>query len=88
MPVSRFISLIYAICLPVVIGKGGSKINEIRAQSQCQIRVTDPGTAASPGMTPNPEERLVTITGNPQSINLAVQMLYSVSRVSLFQAHC
>ncbi|KAK1921534.1 hypothetical protein DB88DRAFT_442797 [Papiliotrema laurentii] len=60
-----------------IIGKGGSKINEIRAQSQCQIRVTDPGTSAVPGQPANPEERLVTITGNPQAINLAVQLLYS-----------
>ncbi|CAD6564619.1 MAG: hypothetical protein TREMPRED_005784 [Tremellales sp. Tagirdzhanova-0007] len=60
-----------------IIGKGGVKINEIRAQSQCQIRVTEPGTAAQPGSNVNPDERLVTITGPPASINLAVQMLYS-----------
>ncbi|WVQ97998.1 hypothetical protein IAU59_005118 [Kwoniella sp. CBS 9459] len=59
-----------------IIGKGGSKINEIRAQSQCQIRVTDPGTAA-PGVPANPEERLVTITGFPNNINMAVSILYS-----------
>ena len=64
--------------LPPVIGKGGVKINEIRAQSQCQIRVTEPGTTAQPGSTPSPDERLVTITGQPNNINLAVQMLYSV----------
>lgn len=61
----------------LVIGKGGAKINEIRQQSQCQIRVTDPGTPATPGTTPNPEERLVTITGMPHHINTAVQMLYA-----------
>ncbi|WWD07739.1 hypothetical protein V865_005841 [Kwoniella europaea PYCC6329] len=59
-----------------IIGKGGSKINEIRGQSQCQIRVTDPGTAA-PGTVANPEERLVTITGYPQNINTAVSLLYA-----------
>ncbi|WVR04566.1 hypothetical protein IAU60_001573 [Kwoniella sp. DSM 27419] len=59
-----------------IIGKGGAKINEIRQQSQCQIRVTDPGTSA-PGTPANPEERLVTITGYPQNINTAVSMLYS-----------
>ncbi|OCF37382.1 poly(rC)-binding protein 2/3/4 [Kwoniella heveanensis CBS 569] len=59
-----------------IIGKGGSKINEIRAQSQCQIRVTDPGTSA-PGVPANPEERLVTITGFPNNINMAVSILYS-----------
>lgn len=68
----------------VVIGKAGAKINEIRAQSQCQIRVADPGTPAQPGQPANPEERLVTITGHPSSINIAVQMLYQVS-ISLFQ---
>lgn len=60
-----------------VIGKGGAKINEIRQQSQCQIRVTDPGTPATPGSVPNPEERLVTITGMPHHINTAVSLLYS-----------
>lgn len=59
-----------------VIGKAGSKINEIRAQSQCQIRVTEPGTAPGPGQLPNPDERLVTITGQPANINIAVQMLF------------
>ncbi|KAI9636457.1 uncharacterized protein MKK02DRAFT_26798 [Dioszegia hungarica] len=59
-----------------IIGKAGAKINEIRAQSQCQIRVADPGTPAQPGQPANPEERLVTITGHPSSINIAVQMLY------------
>lgn len=63
-----------------VIGKGGAKINEIRAQSGCQIRVTEPGTAANPGTAVNPEERLVTITGPPHSINTAVQLLYAVSQ--------
>ena len=62
-----------------VIGKGGQKINEIRSQSGCQIRVTDPGTPAQPGQPVNPDERLVTITGQPGNINTAVQMLYSVS---------
>lgn len=60
-----------------VIGKGGQKINEIRQQSQCQIRVTDPGTPATPGGPVNQDERLVTITGLPHNINIAVQMLYA-----------
>ncbi|WWD21447.1 hypothetical protein CI109_105932 [Kwoniella shandongensis] len=59
-----------------IIGKGGAKINEIRAQSQCQIRVTDPGTSA-PGTPANPDERLVTITGFPNNINMAVSLLYA-----------
>jgi len=71
-----------------VIGKGGSKINEIRAQSQCQIRVTEPGTPATPGGVANPDERLVTITGHPANINMAVQMLYSVSTEPSFRDVC
>lgn len=39
----------------------------------------DPGTPASPGQAPNPEERLVTITGAPAAINHAVSLLYAVS---------
>jgi heterogeneous nuclear rnp K-like protein 2 len=63
--------------LIIVIGKAGAKINEIRQASQCQVRVTDPGTPAIAGSEPNPEERLVTITGLPHNINTAVQMLYA-----------
>ena len=63
--------------LMTVIGKAGAKINEIRQASQCQVRVTDPGTPAIAGSEPNPEERLVTITGLPHNINTAVQMLYA-----------
>ena len=78
---NRFFTLTPLLpCL--VIGKGGVKINEIRAQSQCQIRVTDPGTAAQAGSAPSPDERLVTITGQPNNINMAVQMLYSVGAAS------
>lgn len=68
------------IPLTSVIGKAGAKINEIRAASQCQIRVTEPGTPSAPGVPANPDERLVTITGAPAQINVAVSMLYSVSR--------
>jgi heterogeneous nuclear rnp K-like protein len=39
--------------------------------------VTDPGTPANPGQAANPDERLVTITGAPQAINHAVQLLYA-----------
>lgn len=62
-----------------VIGKGGVKINEIRTQSQCVIRVTDPGTPALPGGAANMHERLITIQGNPININIAVGLLHSVS---------
>jgi hypothetical protein len=57
----------------LVIGKAGSKINEIRAQSATQIRIMEPG---QPGASTNPDERLVTITGQPAGINMAIQLLY------------
>ncbi|KAJ9113751.1 hypothetical protein QFC20_001777 [Naganishia adeliensis] len=60
-----------------IIGKGGVKINEIRTQSQCVIRVTDPGTPAMPGGPVNMHERLITIQGNPIHINIAVELLHS-----------
>ncbi|KWU43546.1 hypothetical protein RHOSPDRAFT_19337 [Rhodotorula sp. JG-1b] len=56
-----------------IIGKGGAKINEVRQTSQCQIKINEPGEAA-PGGGPN--ERLVTITGQPTGIQTAIQMLY------------
>ncbi|GAA5976847.1 hypothetical protein JCM10908_005649 [Rhodotorula pacifica] len=56
-----------------IIGKGGAKINEVRQMSQCQIKINEPGEAA-PGGGPN--ERLVTITGQPTGIQTAIQMLY------------
>lgn len=62
-----------------VIGKAGIKINEIRTQSQCHIRVTDPGTPATPGGPVNPGERLIIISGHPTNLNLAVNMLHTVS---------
>lgn len=62
-----------------VIGKGGVKINEIRTQSQCTIRVTDPGTPAVPGGPVSPHERLVVLQGAQMNINVAVQLLHQVS---------
>ncbi|KAK4051792.1 PAB1 binding protein [Microbotryomycetes sp. JL201] len=56
-----------------IIGKGGAKINEVRSTSQCTIKINEPGESA-PGIGPN--ERLVTITGQPANIQLAVRMLY------------
>lgn len=65
-----------------IIGKGGSKINEIRHMSASQIKIMEPG-ATAPGMNGAPggteNERLVIITGPPQNIQVAVQMLYHVS---------
>lgn len=64
-----------------IIGKGGSKINEIRHMSASQIKIMEPGASApgvngAPGGTEN--ERLVIITGQPQNIQMAVQLLYHV----------
>ena len=62
-----------------VIGKAGIKINEIRTQSQCHVRVTDPGTPATPGGVVNPGELLIIISGHPNNLNMAVGMLHTVS---------
>ncbi|ORY48416.1 hypothetical protein BCR35DRAFT_319734 [Leucosporidium creatinivorum] len=57
-----------------IIGKAGAKINEIRHASQCQIKINEPGEGASSGGSPS--ERLVTITGQPSGIQIAVRLLY------------
>jgi len=54
-----------------VIGKGGSKIAEIRQMSGAMIRISrsdDPATAAD-------EERQINITGNPDSVALAKSLI-------------
>lgn len=67
-----------------IIGKGGSKINEIRHMSASQIKIMEPG-AVGVGMNGAPApaggegERLVVITGQPANIQMAVQLLYHVS---------
>lgn len=50
-----------------VIGKGGAKINEIRQASGTAIKIMDPSGAP---------ERLVTVTGHPAHIQIAVNMLH------------
>lgn len=57
-----------------IIGKGGQKINEIRQMSASHIKIMEPGAGALAGGGAN--ERLVTITGPPQNIQVAVQLLY------------
>ncbi|KAI0636420.1 hypothetical protein C8Q77DRAFT_1049890 [Trametes polyzona] len=65
-----------------IIGKGGTKINEIRQMSASQIKIMEPG-AVGVGMNGAPApagsegERLVVITGQPANIQMAVQLLYS-----------
>ncbi|KAF9532146.1 hypothetical protein CPB83DRAFT_847294 [Crepidotus variabilis] len=61
-----------------IIGKGGSKINEIRHMSASQIKIMEPGATGN-GANSQPHEsgeRLVVITGQPHNINMAVQLLY------------
>jgi transcription antitermination factor NusA-like protein len=52
-----------------IIGKGGSKINEIRQLSGSHIKIADPHGDTN--------ERLVTITGTPESNQMALYLLYS-----------
>jgi heterogeneous nuclear rnp K-like protein 2 len=61
-----------------IIGKGGSKINEIRGTSQCTIKIMEPGAPQNAGGGPE-NERLVVITGAQHNIQLAVSMLHHVS---------
>ncbi|KIJ26439.1 hypothetical protein M422DRAFT_232799 [Sphaerobolus stellatus SS14] len=60
-----------------IIGKGGSKINEIRHMSASQIKIMEPG-AVGVGMNGqgSENERLVVITGQPANIQMAVGLLY------------
>jgi len=58
-----------------IIGKGGSKINEIRGTSQCTIKIMEPGAPQNVGGGPE-NERLVVITGAQHNIQLAVSMLH------------
>ncbi|KAI8089684.1 uncharacterized protein BX664DRAFT_365581 [Halteromyces radiatus] len=52
-----------------IIGKGGSKINEIRQISGSHIKIMDPHG--------DDRERLVTITGTQESNQMALYLLYS-----------
>ncbi|KAG6865938.1 hypothetical protein C0991_010439 [Blastosporella zonata] len=66
-----------------IIGKGGSKINEIRHMSASQIKIMEPGAVGvgmngAPAPTGGEGERLVVITGQPANIQVAVQLLYHV----------
>lgn len=66
-----------------IIGKGGSKINEIRHMSASQIKIMEPGAVGvgvngAPAPAGGEGERLVVITGPPANIQMAVQLLYHV----------
>ena len=71
-----------------IIGKGGAKINEIRHMSASQIKIMEPGAVGvgvngAPAGGGNEGERLVVITGQPNNIQMAVQLLYHVSLVRI-----
>jgi heterogeneous nuclear rnp K-like protein 2 len=57
-----------------IIGKGGQKINEVRQMSGSHIKIMEPGAGIAAGGSGS--ERLVTITGPPANIQMAVQLLY------------
>lgn len=57
-----------------IIGKGGQKINEIRQLSASHIKIMERGAGLAAGGTGS--ERLVTITGPPPNIQMAVTLLY------------
>jgi poly(rC)-binding protein 2/3/4 len=57
-----------------IIGKGGAKINEIRSMSASHIKIMEPGAGIAAGGSGS--ERLVTITGPPPNIQMAVSLLY------------
>lgn len=59
-----------------IIGKGGSKINEIRHVSASQIKIMEPGAAGTGAPAGSEGERLVVITGQAANIQMAVQLLY------------
>jgi heterogeneous nuclear rnp K-like protein len=72
-----------------IIGKGGSKINEIRHMSASQIKIMEPGAVGvglngAPTPTGGEGERLVVITGQPANIQMAVQLLYHVRHLLHF----
>jgi len=56
------------VCAGCVIGKNGSVIRDLRAQSQTNISISDPEPNA-------PNERVVTLTGTAQGIQHAVYLI-------------
>lgn len=56
------------ICAGCVIGKGGAVIRDLRAQSGTNISIADADAT-------NPNERVVTLTGTPQGIQMAIYLI-------------
>ncbi|KAH7104020.1 hypothetical protein BKA62DRAFT_695361 [Auriculariales sp. MPI-PUGE-AT-0066] len=59
-----------------IIGKGGSKINEIRQQSQTQIKIMEPGvTSGGVRAAGGTTDRLITVYGQHANVQMAVSLL-------------
>jgi len=56
------------VCAGCVIGKGGSVIRDLRQQSGTNISIADPDTSS-------PNERVVTLTGSSQGIQMAIYLI-------------
>jgi heterogeneous nuclear rnp K-like protein 2 len=56
------------VCAGCIIGKGGSVIRDLRAQSGTNISISVPDPLS-------PSERVVTLTGSPQGIQTAVYLI-------------
>jgi len=56
------------ICAGCVIGKGGTVIRDLRTQSGTNISIADADAT-------NPNERVVTLTGSPQGIQMAIYLI-------------
>lgn len=52
-----------------IIGKGGSKINEIRQQSGCQVKIGE--------LSLETNERLITLTGTAEATQIAFYLIYT-----------
>mmetsp|Transcript_32137 Transcript_32137/g.62863 ORF Transcript_32137/g.62863 Transcript_32137/m.62863 type:complete len:340 (+) Transcript_32137:89-1108(+) len=66
-------------CAGGVIGKGGGKIREIQAQSGCAIRIADADPSA-------PDERIVTVDGSNEGIQIAIQLIRVAVEAAASQA--
>lgn len=70
-PLSKQKIVIPSVCAGNVIGRSGSIISSIRQQSGTFISIADADPAT-------PRERMVTISGSPQGIQAAVQLIQRV----------
>jgi hypothetical protein len=59
------------VCAGSIIGHGGSIIADLKAQSGCNISLSDPGPES-------PNERVVTLVGSPPGIQTGVNMIRQI----------